>query len=473
MEPAHIPAQRALALLAALVVCQLSCSSPHTAGGAAGPGAGQAERPGALVEDLDRQKEETRARLEGRAPATGSPAPSAPAGAADSKPAVQPPAPPQPRAASAAAPSAAPAALPSGPPRWYTQRGHPDYPDSAYLLGVGSAELPGKPAGEALQQAQAAAVADILAQFKSRVRLEVTNFIQQSLQVRGDKEEARLFQSGAIAVSSSVEGTLRGVSVADRYHDPERGFACVLAVLERKAYARQLAEELAAIEERVRGRLDEGRRREEEGDFFRAYRRHREAEDLLVAGADLKARMRYADPSQPLPESAAATPAEVHAARRRLASRVEVHLAVRHQAFGKPLPAAAVEERLVSRLQASGFRVKPPPAGLVNLPAEALASDFAGARKALGAGGGHALLLILSLTSEGRDVEGELLAVRTEGWARLIDAAAEEILVSAATEAGARRPAAIVGLPTKGDESARRSAIEAAESLAERVLLHF
>lgn len=469
-------------LLGSLFLASCSGPEPRDASRQPGPDVG-------LQDDLDRQKSSTGRRMRGE----DEPPPSSPAqesgqesGEAPETRELTPPdeSEPPPSASGNVSPpeviEASPPEAPGPPPSWCETRRHPGYPESEYLLGVGTAHVEIGPdksqevaADEAYREAWAAAVTDILSQFETRISSEVTTFIQQSLQITNKDEQTRLLHAGSSRTRATVEGRLKGIRPAERYFNPETGSACVLVVIKRLDYARQVSEELEALTDKAKKAVEEAERLKEEGNPYKAYQVYGEAEALVVACRDLKARIVMAAPNYKL-QATLAPPklGDIYAARKRLASDVHFLLVLRHDAFGRSTLPTSLEESLMAQLKNFGFNVRLATGKLALKSAGELVSDLSLVREAIGKDDRRTLLLACKFTSEGRKIEGDLLSVRTEGWARLLDVVEEELLLTVTTPTGRKNKPA-VGLEEQRSELLKKASTAAAANLAEQVYKQF
>lgn len=348
-------------------------------------------------------------------------------------------------------------------PEWVDSRRHPDYPDAAYLIGIGT--VVSRDRDTAYQQARDRAIADIAGQLETSIRSEVTSYVHESLRVEDGDEATELLDQVSTRVDAVTSASLKAIRPVEQSYDEASGMGAALVVIKRTDFFMQVQTELADIDEKVATLDAEAQRLLGEGKPFQATRRYAEIEPLLVQRAAVAAQARFVWPAQPGAEPSLGL-GEVFAKRRAAASGVRLVLLCRHEAFGRPGEIAAVEQQLMRPFAALGLVVTPGLAADVEHWA-----DAAYLRQTYGGGEGQALLMLCEVTTTSRPVgQEQLIAVRSSAVARLVDANSSELLVTASYSPDAAGDSPAIGSPDRTDGLVDRSLSNLASKLAGRVL---
>lgn len=349
-------------------------------------------------------------------------------------------------------------------PDWVDSRRHPDYPDAAYLIGVGT--VTSRDRDIAYQQARDRAIADIAGQLETSIRSEVTSYVRESLHVEDGDEATELLDQVSTDVKAVTSASLKAIRPVEQAYDEAAGLGAALVVIKRTDFAMEAQAELADLDEKVATLDAEAQSLLGEKKCFQATRRYAEIEPLLVQRAVVAAQARFVWPAQPAAEPSLGL-GEVFARRRDAASGVRLVLLCRHEAFGKPGEVAAVEQQLLRPFAALGLAVTPGLAADVERWA-----DAAYLRQTYGGGEGQALLMLCEVTTTSRPVGGQtqLVGVRSSGVARLVDANSGELLITASYSPDAAGDSPAIGSPDRTDGLVDRSLSNLASKLAGRVL---
>ncbi|MBN1443344.1 MAG: LPP20 family lipoprotein [Planctomycetes bacterium] len=351
-----------------------------------------------------------------------------------------------------------------GMPGWCDTRQHPRFPSPAYIVGVGLSEQPSR--SRALDEAKAAAIADIAQQFEVRILSEVTSYVRQSLRGSGDEAVARYELAGSTRVQQVAEGSFRFVQVGDQHYDQQAGVACVLAVIDRQLHFQEIEREIHDGGARMRLWIEEGASLTASGDHFQALQRYRQAEQGLIEQAALRAQAEFVLRRVEAPASVSLE--DLYRRRREQEERIALELVVRHECDGARAAASSVEEAFISGLQEAGllFAVRSRTQELKATDAEELSGAFDRWGRAPAAGGRQRIAVLCRIETRAYSVEHSFVAARSGGWVRLLDPVRGALLLSAAIESERDDPCRRVGLAGQIDSLAASSAVCAAARLA-------
>ena len=127
-----------------------------------------------------------------------------------------------------------------GRPDWIDSRQHPQYPDGAYLIGVGTATDSSRDVAD--QQARDRAVADISGQLETHIRSTVTTYVQESMKMEGGETSSEMLSKVSSDVQASTRASLTSIRPVEQYYDAESGLGAALVVIKRSDYAMQAIE---------------------------------------------------------------------------------------------------------------------------------------------------------------------------------------------------------------------------------------
>jgi hypothetical protein len=348
-------------------------------------------------------------------------------------------------------------------PDWVESRRHPQYPDGAYLIGVGT--VVDRDRDAAYQQARDRAIADIAGQLETNIRSEVNSYIRESVRVEEGASATDLLDQVSTNVKAVTSASLKSIRPVEQSYDAATSLGAALVVIKRTDFALQAQAELQEIDEKVAALGAEAQQLIGAGKFFQATRRYAEVEPLLVRWATVAAQARFVWPAQP-PAAPRLSLGDLFAKRRAAAAGVRLVLLCRHDAFGQRGEVAAVEQQLVRPFAALGLVVTP------GSPADGERwDDTAALRQRFGSGQGQALLMFCEVTTTSRPVDHEqLVGVRSSGVARLVDAHSGELLITASYSPDAAGDPPAIGSPERIDSLVDQSLAQLVKRLAPRIL---
>jgi hypothetical protein len=348
-------------------------------------------------------------------------------------------------------------------PDWVESRRHQQYPDGAYLIGVGT--VVDRDRDAAYQQARDRAIADIAGQLETNIRSEVSSYVRESVRVEDGDAATDLLDQVSTNVKAVASASLKSIRPVEQSYDEATGLGAALVVIKRTDFAMQAQAELQEIDEKVAALDAEAGQLSNEGKLFQATQRLAAVEPLLVRWATVAAQARFVWPAQPA-RAPRLDLGDLFAKKRAAAAGVRLVLLCRHDAFGQRGSIAAVEQQLVRPFAALGLVVTPgSPADVEHW------DDTASLRQRFGGGQGQALLLFCEVTTTRRPIDGEnLIGVRSSGVARLVDANSGELLITAAYSPDAAGESPAIGSPERIDSLVDQSLSLLAKRLAPRIL---
>jgi hypothetical protein len=333
-----------------------------------------------------------------------------------------------------------------GDPSWIETRRHPEYPERAYLVGVGTAQSGDRDL--AWRQARDRAVADIAGQLETHIRSEVTTLVRESLRIENGDAHAESVADMSTGVQAISEATLAAIQQVAQHYDPTRRSGAVMVVIKRSDYAVRARDEIEALDARVGAIAGEAERLAADGRLFQATRRYGEVEQLTLERAAAAARANFVQPGTAA-RSGPLSLGEVFARQQAASAQVRLVFSCRHQVFGQPGPVGRIEQAFVDEFGRMGIAVRP-----AAVPAEQVAAlwqDPGFLRTAVGGGGeGQALLLFVEAATVERPAgERDLISVLCSGTARLVDARSGDLLRTTVYSPDAARASPQIGRPAQ------------------------
>jgi len=174
------------------------------------------------------------------------------------------------------------------------------YPSDLYLIGVGTAPTSGGlPA--ALKAAGAGARAELAQTIEVRVD-HIGRLVRESTRVeelRGNQAELALEAERSDLSSFTevhTEQIVQGIALKEKYHDEKRKILYVLAVLDRRAAAERLGEQVREQDGRAGALVEQAQQRVRNGDLLAAIRLYREGLNSSLKAEVLQGQLRVIDP---------------------------------------------------------------------------------------------------------------------------------------------------------------------------------
>ncbi len=169
------------------------------------------------------------------------------------------------------------------PPGWVLGQGHPSYPLSRYVVGVGVSESSSVAANESARSELAKSLkVEIQSEMKDTATSEWT-YVEEIIRTK-------------------VKARLEGLDIRDGWHDPDRDVYYALAAIDRNLLAAVFRDQIKDAETSLKNHMDEGTRAEESGEVLGALGRYYEGYRLAPNLDSLKKSLRTVVRS---PESAA------------------------------------------------------------------------------------------------------------------------------------------------------------------------
>ncbi len=136
-------------------------------------------------------------------------------------------------------------------PGWVVGRGHPKYPDSFYLTGVGFSEKNYVSANESAR-----------AELAKNLKVRVQSILRDYSSINKSRIE--------LVIKTQVDTILEGVEIRDGFYETKSRVYYSLAVLDRKVASNLIDGKAQSISQKINNLLDSGRNAEETGRFLEA-----------------------------------------------------------------------------------------------------------------------------------------------------------------------------------------------------------
>ena len=137
------------------------------------------------------------------------------------------------------------------PPDWVLGKGHPDFPQERYLVGVGFSDMH---SGSAKDSARS----NLAKNLKVKVRSTMVDIsTTESTQIE-------------LVIETEVDAVLEGVEIKDGWLDQSKGVFYAFAVVERTMAASWIQDEISKTESVLKRNLNEGIKAEKRGDVITA-----------------------------------------------------------------------------------------------------------------------------------------------------------------------------------------------------------
>ncbi len=136
-------------------------------------------------------------------------------------------------------------------PGWVVGRGHPKYPDSFYLTGVGFSEKNYVSANESAR-----------AELAKNLKVRVQSILRDYSSINKSRIE--------LAIKTQVDTILEGVEIRDGWYEPKSRVYYSLAVLDRKVASNLVDGKIQNASQKIENLLNSGKNAEEAGRFLDA-----------------------------------------------------------------------------------------------------------------------------------------------------------------------------------------------------------
>lgn len=320
------------AVVAGFVALCLGCSSPAS------------EKPD--LDGLRARSDKSFAEMEGRAPAS-TPEKSRSDSAKPAK----------------SSKSGGDASKPRPKPRWVDDGDAAGYPRELNIVGVGSSAVGGD---KIRAYADDRARAEVGKEIRVQISAQLDTVAEDYTRVNKGKAETQSSSRVVEQIKSKVDIVLDGVSIAERWVDPDSGMNWSLAVLDRKSTGEMIRDKMNQLLQDVRKDAAMGRDDQKAGKLFQASRSLnlavRKSMGLLAYRAQLRciAKGLVADPSAGTEDEMAALSRDAAAA----TDAAKIGTIVFLEVSGASAPAGALEGDLSRALRELGMntvKVPPPP----------------------------------------------------------------------------------------------------------------
>lgn len=164
-------------------------------------------------------------------------------------------------------------------PDWVEQQRSTKYSDGLYLQGVGLASSIGDE-----EKDRARADSNARAEIAKQIRVRVESVLADTMEEKG----AQVFAKTYTFTKSSVDLTLEGVQIVDRWVDTKQGLYYALAVLERRSAGDRLRSRMERADAQARAFFETGEQHNSEGAVRLALEDYFRAEEERVKALNLK-----------------------------------------------------------------------------------------------------------------------------------------------------------------------------------------